>query len=318
MPVPTYTTLALAALVFVAVGAVFLYMWFRLRRHRAELANEPIPTREQLDDRAFNQIHIARASAERLERSGIEVGKVLTLLDDAEKARARGDPDTATALARSAQETLVRLRSTPPSRVPSSGGSSLAAPGVGAAGPVADGAWVDAAGPGTRPVMDPADAPPQGPVGRLPKNKAESRFQLTLLDEEVRKAEVAAPKTAETKEARTLLDDGRAAFERGDFTEALRLGLRGRRRVGGRLETLAPSRSTQTEPADDDEAPTAPVTPSDNGPGTCANCGAPMKGTDGFCRACGAPRSSARCGQCGEALAPDDRFCGACGGPIRT
>jgi Double zinc ribbon len=319
--VPTYTELGLAALVLLAVFFVFIYFIFQLRKRRAQLANEPMPSREQLDDRAYNQIHIARAAAERLERSGVDVENVATLLDNAEKARARGDPDTATALARSAQETLVRLRSAPPSRVPfASAAPSTVQGAIGGLPPAAtDGAWLDGASSHPAPVaVSEVAAGPDATVGRLPKNKAESRFQLNLLEEDVRRAQSAAPAAAETVEGGTLLHDGRAAFDRGDYTEALRLGLRGRRRVGGRLETLAPSRATQAEPSDDESTPAPVPLPTDGGPSTCANCGAPMKGTDGFCRACGASRGSARCGQCGEALAADDRFCGACGGPVRA
>jgi hypothetical protein len=315
---PTFTELGLAALVLLAALFVCIYFIVQMRRRRAQLANEPMPSREQLDDRAFNQIHIARASAERLHRSGVDVDSVLTLLDNAEKARARGDPDTATALARSAQETLVRLRSNPPTRVPAPQEAPLSSAAAMAPN-ASDGAWIDAraSSPAPLPVRDPSGSS-DAPVGRLPKNKAESRFQLNLLEEDVRRSEGSAPKAAETIEGRTLLHDGRSAFDRGDYTEALRLGLRGRRRVGARLETLAPSRSTQPEPPDEEAAPAPIATPTDGGPGTCANCGAPMKGADAFCRACGASRSSTRCGQCGQALAADDRFCGACGGAIRT
>jgi double zinc ribbon protein len=302
--------------VLLAVLFVFLYFIVQLRRRRAQLASEPIPTREQLDDRAYNQIHIARASAERLQRSGVDVSQVLALLDNAERARARGDPDTATALARSGQETLLRLRSAPPRGVPASAGT--AATGASAPAPAGDGAWIDGRTGAAAPPTALPDPPTSGSAARLPKNKAESRFQLSLLDEDVKRAEASDPKGAGTTEGRTLLRDGQSAFERGDYTEALRLGLRGRRRVGARLETLAPTRSTQPEPDDDSEAPGPAPEPDQAGPATCANCGAPMKGADGFCRACGSPRSSARCGQCGEALAPDDRFCGACGGPIRS
>ncbi|MCI4360622.1 MAG: zinc ribbon domain-containing protein, partial [Thermoplasmata archaeon] len=309
-----------AAIVFITTGFVFAYLWIRLRRQRAQLANEPTPSREQLEDRAFNQIQIARAAAERLERSGVDLGGVPTLLDNAEKARARGDPDTATALARSAQESLVRLRTTPASRVPVTGGDS-GAPGASAlpSAPSPDGAWMNAP-TGAGPVAAEFDpTPPEAPVGRLPKNKAESRFQLSLLDEEVRKAEATAPAAAATTESRHIHDDGRSAFDRGDYTEALRLGLRGRRRVGGRLETLAPSRATQSEPGDDDVAPPPSSPPDRSGQGvppTCGSCGAPLKASDGFCRACGTPRHGARCAKCGESLSGTDKFCGVCGTSI--
>ncbi|MCI4340170.1 MAG: zinc ribbon domain-containing protein [Thermoplasmata archaeon] len=311
-------TLGLAAIVFVATGFIFLYLWVRLRRRRAELSSEPLPTRAVLEDRAYNQILLARSAAERLERSGVDTGGVETLLDKADLARSRGDPDNAMAFARSAQETLVRLRAQPPTRVPRSAGET--------AGPALSDPPAALISP-TRPVLDTSPGPltldphaerPEGGGERLPKNKAESRFQLTLLEEEVTGSERSAPKAAASVESRRLLDDGRGAFERGDYTEALRLGLRGRRRVGGRLETLAPSKSTVAEPEADEVGP-GPLPPtSPDAPLTCPSCGAPLRAADAFCRACGASRAAARCGQCGEALATSDRFCGACGAPIRS
>jgi hypothetical protein len=216
--VPTFTELGIAALVLLAVFFVFIYFIVQLRRRRAQMADEPMPTREQLDDRAFNQIHIARAAADRLHRSGVPVDQVLTLLDNAEKARARGDPDTATALARSAQETLVRLRSTPPSRVPPPLDAALPS---GTTTAPREGAWLEArpSASAPPPVRD-ETAASDAPVGRLPKNKAESRFQLNLLEEDLRRSESSTPNTPESVEGRTLLSDGRAAFERGDYTGA--------------------------------------------------------------------------------------------------
>ncbi len=309
-------TLGLAALVFIATGSIFLYLWFRLRRRRRQLADEPISTRQVLEDRAFNQIHLARSAADRLRRSGVDIGRVNELLDSADAARDRGDPDTATAFARSAQEALVRLRSSPPTRVPQSAGVTFNV--ASASAPLGERPTPGSAGPAARTSLDgPSDRSENG-AERLPKNKAESRFQLTLLEEEVRGAERASPRSMESVESRRLLGDGQAAFDRADYTEALRLGLRGRRRVGGRLETLAPSRATQVEPSDEDEGSVAPPTTAPETPLTCSNCGAPLRPSDAFCRACGASRTAARCGQCGEALASSDRFCGACGAPIRS
>ena len=311
-------TLGLAAIVFIATGFIFLYMWIRLRRRRAELANDPAPTRAVLEDRAFNQIHLARSAAERLERSGVDTGSIEELLDKADLARSRGDPDTALAFARSAQESLVRLRSAPPTRVPRSENGDRSPPPT--ALPVDGTDTVDTAlpSPAATFTLDAAGDGSEGGTGRLPKNKAESRFQLNLLDEEVRGAERQAPRDAASVESRKLLDDGRAAFDRGDYTEALRLGLRGRRRVGGRLETLAPGKSTQPEGPDDEVGRGTPPAAPTEAPPTCPSCGAPLRASDAFCRACGASRTATRCAQCGEALASTDRFCGSCGAPIRS
>ena len=300
-PDPELGTLLAVAGVF----AMTLFLVWFLRRRRRQLSNrgEVPASRVVLEDRAFNQIQLARSAMAQLTRDGIDVGELPALLDRAELARSRGDPDTASALAQSARETLVHLRTSAPGRT----SSVSRAPGspVGAAASSSPSA---SAGPvGALP-----DTPPPA---RLPPNKAESRFQMNLLSDDLSNLKGSASQAPEAKEGRTLLSDAQGAFDRGQFTEALRLALRGRRKIGGRLETLAPGPGSERPgPGSDGEE----LSTEEAAAASCPSCGTPMKASDQFCRGCGASRSAPKCGKCGESLSKDDRFCGVCGEPVRT
>lgn len=308
-----------AGSVFVGVLIVFLFLMFRLRRRRRILTDELDTSREVRDDRAYNQIQLARAAADRLERAGADVGPVRRRIDEAEAARARRDTETALAVARSAQEALVRLQQEPVAEVPLSAGAvGAAAPRSGSYGPSSTASIAPPMGPAgldLASLPDRSDAADEAPVGRLPKNKAEAHFQLTLLADEIGAADGKGGPSADLTEAKTFLADARSAYDRADYTEALRLGLKGRRRVGGRLETLAPSAATHPEASLEGR----PASPTSSAAGArCSNCGQPMRPGDRFCRGCGSSNDAARCRNCGQALAADDRFCGACGETVRT
>lgn len=291
-----------AAGIFVGVGIAFLYLIYWLRRRRKLLGTERLPTRAELQDRAYNQISIARSASDHLDRSGVDVSSPRKLIESAEAARRRGDPDTALGLAKSAQATLLALRQNGPTAGPAA--AEAAALGVMPSAATA------------LPSASAAEGAPTPVAPRLPPNKAESRFQLSLLRDELAAAARAPSPTADLPEAQRLAREGEVAFARGDYTESLRLGLRGRRAIGGRVEALAPSRATRVE-ATGGAAP--PRGDGESGAAThCGTCGQPLRENGRFCRGCGASQGAPRCGSCGEALASDDRFCGACGAPIRA
>jgi predicted nucleic acid-binding Zn ribbon protein len=305
--------------IFVGVLIIFLFLIFRLRRRRRTLADEPLMTRAAREDRAFNQIHLARAAADRLERTGVDVRPVRRMIEQAEAAHARRDNETALAVARSAQEALVRLRDQPVAEIPLSAG--IVAPSFDPSDPRTPEAvpmispHVDASGPFASAVPGLASSGEAPTIARLPKNKAEAHFQLTLLAEELESQGRKGGTSPDLSEAKKLRAAAQSAYDRVDYTEALRLGLKGRRRVGAHLETLPPSAATHPE-ADAELGPAKGS--ADEAPAHCSNCGQPLRPTDRFCRGCGSSRGARRCTACGQALAPDDRFCGACGEPIRT
>ena len=314
-------TLGLAISVLVGSSLIFAYILWRIRRRRRDGASDLALPRGLLRDRAYNQLHIARSVSERLSRSGIDTSAAQGAIREAEEAEARRDFETALERAKAAQDLLVRLGGARPVRVPMSAStSSVRAPTLHApAGrTMAGGSVSDADLPES---LGGVALPAESSSTKLPKNKAESRFQLSLLSDDLAAMERSGRGGADLEAARKILTDAQQAYERGDYTEALRLGLRGRRRAGGHLETLPPSPATRVEESVG-EAEFSGGSRADaaepSAPATCANCGQPLRANDRFCRGCGASVKAARCAQCGEALAPDDRFCAACGAPVRS
>jgi predicted amidophosphoribosyltransferase len=307
---------AFAGTILIATLLIALYVFHRMRRRRREQATgEANVSPESLEDRAFNQIALARTIAERLARAGVDVGRVTELIQSAEKARSRRDFDSAIAFARSAQETLAHSHAPrAPVRAPAtadlSSGPARSAPRAELAAPTLRSAAIG----GTGPTADEAD---EVLPGRLPKNQAESRFQISLLVEELART---GGRGSNGDDAQGLLTAAQSAYDKRDFTEALRLSLRGRRAVGAHLETLPPSAATRAQVAEAAAAQreTAPAAESPSAPASCPACGSPLRPNDKFCRGCGQPVGAARCSECGEPLAGDDRFCGACGAPIRS
>ncbi|MCI4331892.1 MAG: zinc ribbon domain-containing protein [Thermoplasmata archaeon] len=304
--------------------AFLLYTRQTMRRRSKQLRMELDERPSAKDDRAFNQIRISSAEADVLERTGVEVVHARELLADAQRAYDRHDWDTALRQARSAHESLVALRGRAPLRLPSvlevsrsrAAGmpatdaypAMLAAPAR--PGPSGPGSLGSAAGSG--------DA--SSPGARLPKNRAESHFQMTLLAEEIARATAADGSDGRAKDAEQIRSEAQGAYSRGDYTEALRLSLRGRRRIGGRLETLPPTRSTQSESLARTPEPGTPTPhggPEPTGkPSTCSRCGKAVRASDQFCRGCGATLKSSLCPRCGQPLQPEDAFCAGCGAPV--
>lgn len=300
----------LAVLAFLLLLLVVgYYALTRLRLRKKQLSLELDTAKELLEDRSFNQVRLARSEADLLEQRGVDVGRARTLLTEAEAARNRRDYDNALALARSAHEALVKMhqglplgdRSATAAR-PSSGR------GLGPASPSSPpplsgfgGATLASEGDDADPVESSAAAPPRPAI---PRNKAESRFQLSLLAEELTRATTDAGPNAAVVEATEIQTLATTAFDKADFTEALRLALRARRRLGTRLETLPATAATK-----------APAPEGSEEPLTCRSCGEPLRANDRFCRYCGTLRGTARCAGCGAALEPDDKFCAACGRP---
>ncbi|HTZ61671.1 MAG TPA: zinc ribbon domain-containing protein [Thermoplasmata archaeon] len=289
--------IVIAVVLTVVVVGIFLYLANRLRARRNQILGELSAKPQLIQDRAFNRLEMARREAAILARTGTDISRAQDLLAQSQSAFDLRQFPRAYELAQSAHEELVNARGrtavSPGS--PSLAGRSPAAPGPTAPRPVATGS-APLTGGGT-------PAPPP------PKNRAESHFQLGLLQEDLSNAGTSGV----ASEAAASLQQGQAAFDRGDYTEAFRLALRGRRALG-RVETLAPG-PKGTAPASTSAAPVdaAGMAEQAAGASRCPDCGYPMLPGDGFCRGCGKPRTALTCGSCGEPRAPADTFCGRCG-----
>lgn len=295
-------------LLAVALAGIGLFALRRFRARRDRLRSEIDASRASVEERAFNRIHIGKSAADHLERSGADVAGPRRLLAQASKEYDAGHHDDALALASSAHEALLKQAKGP---------TPAAAP-VGPDPPIPR-ATPPAASSPPPPISRPMSPSPAAessspeasdpPKNRLPKNKAESHFQLRLLDEELAAGGPAGTSKGTIAGVGGIATEAHSSYDRGDFTEALRLALKGRRTLGARLETLPPSSATQAV-----DAATAP-SPAPAGTELCRQCGQPLRSGDKFCRGCGAAAVAPRCARCGDALEPKDQFCGRCGTP---
>ncbi len=297
-PIQAYELLAagVVGVAFVVFVVVYFLRSYRMRRLE-ELKGDPVG-RASAGDRAYNRIALARREADLLESQGTEVSRARQLIELANHSLDQRQNDRAYELAQSAHETLVKARREPRLRS----------------------AWDPTASPTPEPL---ASVPPMAPSPALnatpapspavPKNRVEAQFELRLLEQDLAQAGSAA--AGPNKEARELYVQGHAAFDKGNFADAFRLAIRGRRKVGATVESLGGSAAGQPPmvpgagPLDPDR--TAEATAS---AGRCAQCGHPLVAGDGYCRGCGAPTSNP-CPKCGSPRRARDTFCGKCGAP---
>jgi hypothetical protein len=294
----TYGLIVVAIVLIVVVLGIFFFLSRRLRRRRDQILGELKDKPELVQDRAFNRLAMARREVSVVGRTGSDVARAQDLIAQSQSAFDQRDFAHSYQLAQSAHEALVNTRqSTSP--LPS-------APTMRA--PPAAGTTRSAAGPnlGTA-----AAAPP--PAAPMPRNRAESHFQIGLLDSELETARKDRPSAGPTLEASALRTQAQAAFDRADYTEAFRLSLRARRVLGGHVEALAPSPggrgAAAAAPAPDAEAAAERTAAAER----CPSCGYPTSPTDAFCRGCGIPRTPAACPACGAERSGADTFCGRCG-----
>ncbi|MCI4348954.1 MAG: zinc ribbon domain-containing protein [Thermoplasmata archaeon] len=318
------TDLALTVDLLIVIAilvAVFLFFNFfiirRTRLRRRQLSGEISDAKEVVEDRAHNQIRIALQEASILERDGVDVSRPRRLLDDAGAAYRRQDYHHSLQLGRTAHDVLVSLRQqSRSSAAPTPSGSStvrpesLAALALGAPDPLGNGLAEDS--------ESVVAIPPEAPRPAIPKNRMESHFQLSLLRDELEIAQRDRPAAAAVVEASRLATEAHSAEGQEEYTEALRIALKARRTLGGKIETLpppraAPSASRATTVGGTEALRSTPILES---PEVCPKCGRPTRREDAFCRSCGAPRAPAKCPRCGGPLEANDQFCGRCGSPV--
>lgn len=278
---------------------VLLYLRRRLKERREKLLGELRDRPELIRDRAFNRLAMARREADLLGQQGVDVSRPRALISESQGAFDNRGYDRAYELAQQAHEALVHARQ---DRVPLASAPTAASPST-------------APSPSGVPPAPVSTAPPS-PAPSIPKNRAESQFQMRLLDTELDAARNDPARSAACSEASRFRADAGTAFDRGDFTDAFRLALKGRRAIGAPVESL-PATPGAAGPASG--ANRAPVDPARSAEETasaerCPSCGYPLLAGDAFCRGCGEPRSDPMtCPQCGAARQSSDGFCGRCG-----
>lgn len=295
---PTVELLAALCVLIVTLG-LLLYILARLRARRREIVEELSRPRRSLDSRAltgagrpstgdlaYNQMQLVRAELKVAQRDGLDGRPARSLLEEAERRYGQREYDRALELARTAHESLVRLR------------MASAGPSAPPANPLPT-SPAEAAGAEQGPTEGTPEARPQ-----VPRNQAEARFQLRLLASELA-ARPMASSDSTPAEAAELSREAQAAYDGGQYTEAMRLALRARRRLGASIESL-PAAATS-----------GPAGTAEAGSGlSCPACGRPATAADRFCRGCGRAIGSPTCGACGAPRGPEDGFCGRCGQPF--
>ncbi|MCI4364259.1 MAG: zinc ribbon domain-containing protein [Thermoplasmata archaeon] len=283
------------------LGGVYALWRFTLRRRAQILAGEvKVPPQ----DRAFNQIRITRASASHLASLGYDVAGIQGQLDRAEEKYDHREHAAALHMAEDARDQLkfVQSRSAVGAPVPARAEASSS---------FADPLATRVAPPGThRSGPEPRGAAVAAPA-KLPKGLVEARFTLTLLDQEIERAEGANSTDPRLAEVRNLRAEAKSSFEAKQYPEAWTTALRARRHLGSMVEavSLGATSASATESASDEEPPEAAAA-------RCVQCGHELRGNEKFCRACGASLTSHRCPRCGAPVEPQDAYCHACGSPV--
>lgn len=172
------TSTEIIALVFVVVLAVivvglFVYLIRRLRSRRAKLLSD-LEDRPQLNqDRAFNRLSMARREAGILAAQGVDVHRAQELIAESQGAFDTRQYDRSYRVAQSAHEALVNARQhgtmTPGAPLPSKGPAASAPP---------DTSRLPSGATST-------SEPPPSATPPIPKNRAESQFQMRLLSDEL-------------------------------------------------------------------------------------------------------------------------------------
>jgi Double zinc ribbon len=300
LPGSTITLIAISVILVVVVVAIFLAVLRRLRARRDQILLELGTKPALVQDRAFNRLAMARREAEMVGRTGSDTSRALELIAQAQGAFDTHQYPRSYELAQSAHEALVNARGrSGPASIPLTAAAGTPLRNPGAAPPSAQ------------------DAPPPPPPAALPRNRAESQFQLRLLEQEVATARTERPNQGGTLEAIQLQAEAKTDFDRGNFTDAFRLALRARRSLGGKVESLAAPPRPAAAGAGPGSAngPLDPAAAAEQvaAANRCPNCGYPTLPNDTFCRGCGTQRATSTCPACGTPRGPSDTFCGRCG-----
>jgi len=309
----TLSNIEIIAIVFVVVVGIvlvglLLFLIKRMKARRNQLHEELDGRPELAQDRAFNRLAMARREAGLLAAQGVDVGRAQERIAEAQGAFDTHQYDEAYREAQLAHEALVNARRQGTRSVsgplPSAAG---AAPTSGTSSHVGG----ESATLPTRPSVEPARP-------AIPKNRAESQFQIRILGEELDALPARRARNHAGTEAAELKRQASGAFEKGDYTEAFRLALRGRRTLGSSLETLpptgpGPTRAPPTEGGNGTSGDVARTAESVAEGARCPDCGYPTVAGDTFCRGCGKPRAPLTCATCGAPRGADEPFCGRCG-----
>jgi tetratricopeptide (TPR) repeat protein len=283
--------LAESDLIILAVLGIILaiVIFFELRYFRRK-RKERVDVKIHKDD-AYNSIMTAKAVAEALKTRGRVSREANLLIIEAEAAFQRGNHLYALESINKAKDLLKNAKEEH-------------------ADPVAS----IAAKVGGKGVEEKCEVPFQE-ARKLPKNYLESKFIICSV-RDILEQSGAEQRNADAEESLRQADE---AFQKEDYTEALKLALRAKRALDGGAEAIGPIENKPvTTDAQVERLPPQPRSlkePSKN----CVRCGASLTEEDVYCRKCGLKVDrSPKCAACGEKLAEDDIFCRKCGNQVKN
>jgi hypothetical protein len=299
-----YLLLFGAVVLVIVFVAFFVFALQRLRRRKARLLDELKHSPRLNSDRAFNRLEMARREADILARQGTDIARARELIADSQSAMDLRQFERAYELAQSAHESLVaarqgRVAAAPlPTSEPMTPRTGRTVPG----------------GMGGAPLPSSSDATrPAPPSTGLPQNRVESQFEMRLLDSDLAQAQQIRPTDPATLAGIDFQRKARTAFDAGQYTEAFRYALKGRRGLGGNVEAVASGPTTVAPGSVAEAIDPAGAAERAASATRCPSCGYPTSPDDAFCRGCGTPRVPAACQRCGTPRTPEDTFCGRCG-----
>lgn len=314
--IDTYVLVALIVVLGIVGAGLGLFAIKRLRTRKAQLLHELATNPRHAGDRAFNRLEMARRELAIVGRQGADTARARDLIAQAQAAFDLRQFPKAYELAQSAHEALVHARQTgtlpnggAPPRPPTASSTS-AAPGT--PGPAGSSDPAGSHSPAA-PAATVVAAPP-----RLAPNRAESQFQIRLLDADLAAARTSRGSPSMMATASALRSQAQGAFDREQYTDALRFALRGRRELGGKVESLAMTSGAATEDVASGAMPADPSALAERAAtgSRCPQCSYPTRADDAFCRGCGRPLVPTACAKCGASRSPTDTFCGKCGQPF--
>jgi predicted RNA-binding Zn-ribbon protein involved in translation (DUF1610 family) len=162
---------------------------------------------------------------------------------------------------------------------------------------------------------DTAELPPQIKdfEKKLPPNYLQSKFEIGVVEEKIVKME-----EGQLKEyAKLYMQRAKRAFDMGDYSEALRLAVKGNKIIDtGEI----PKKSDEVEKIEETKPVVVQPLIVEEGEEElhCPNCGAVVRPEDKYCWNCGAKLVwTYRCPNCGAEVTTEDKYCRNCGYKLR-
>ncbi len=283
-------------IVFVVVVYVMLAL---LKKTRVKKMREERDPKED----AYNQLQMLRAMVKLMRDKGYNISPVETLIVKAQMAYNTDNYAECIEIVNSAKRTLARIREE--STVPD-GISPRVAEEMRIIKKIEERGSYQ------------YEMPPQVKdfERKLPENYLQSKFEIKVVEDKILKREEGAVKDA----AMLYLKRAKEAFDRKEYTEALRLAIKSNRiletneipsekpvqEVKPVIEVVEKPKVisiTETEETEKKEEELH-----------CPNCGAVVRKEDKYCWNCGAKLVwTYKCPNCGGEVTTEDRFCRHCG-----